>query len=107
MTDWHVSADEVLHRLTLPQLNLLSWARSERIRSERRWQMAVASLPLQESPQDFYDEVMGLMGDDEDGDYEPRESRSNSRLPYLHEINPLVAQAMGLPIKYVDVASEA
>lgn len=108
MTDWSVPFDYITHGMTLSQLKLLSWARTQRIRSDRQWQMTVASLPLQEDPQDFYDRVMGLVDDGEDGrEHSSGSSSGNSRLPYLHDLTEFQAELMGLPIKFVDVKEEA
>jgi hypothetical protein len=101
MHDWSVPLETLLDGLTIPQFKLLSWARVQRVKSEREWQMNVASLPLQENPQDFYNEVLGLLDSGASGD-DSGGSRSHSRAPLLHEIDPGMAAMMGLPIRYVE-----
>lgn len=105
MHDWSVPLETLLDGLTFPQFNLLSWARVQRVKSEREWQMHVASLPLQENPQGFYDEVMGLLDSGATGD-DSSTPRSHSRAPLLHEIDPGMAAMMGLPIQYVARAED-
>lgn len=103
MADWGQPLDYMIHTLTNPQLQLLSWARGERIKDNRQWQMTVASLPLQENPQELFDEIMG----DLDGEGGSSEPRSHSREPYLHELSPFVANSMGIPVRYVDIKEES
>lgn len=105
MHDWHLPLDTLLDGLTIPQFKLLSWARVQRVKSEREWNMTVASLPLQEKPQDFYREVMGMLDGDASG--EPyTEGTSYSGAPLLHEIEPAMAGLMGLPIRYVEMVED-
>ena len=110
MAEYGFSLADVLDSLTIEQAKLLLRKREQRIADERRWQMLIASVPVQKEPGEFFESLMGALEDVSKG-LTPEERASEPRgtwqppsdAPLLHEITPQQARMMRMPVKYVKV----
>ena len=105
MAEYGFSMEDVLDRLTVPQISAILEAREQRIAGERKWSVLVASVTVQPRPGEYIQSLMDLL-DDAAGPVRMRASGDVAAphgAPLLHEITPAMSQSMRFPIHFVKV----
>lgn len=113
MAEYSLPLEAVLDGLNIPQVKLLLEQRERRLALERRWQLLVASLPLQKESGDFFSTLMESLESIASGEVVSEGGAAGAGVwqppksaPLLHKITPQVAKMMRVPIHFVEKQPE-